>query len=275
MTFARYNFVVQDDEGNVIDGAAIAVKKAIPGKPLVALKANSAGSAGLNNPFIAASGAAAGFYVESGRYEITASWMSSTGLVTRTVPDVDIGNQGYAYTIVISPDQFYEPDDDGDWTPAFGRMASYINTNMLGGVTIQNTPGMVYDIWPEADGSPASQLMLLDSIHSLTWYWNGSRLETDNTFAANGQVVFALTHCSNINIYDAEYVESAWDGLHLSLGGAFWVIQEAASPWSNNINFYNLKQNGGIAGLFVGQSSATSGGYAHNINIFNATFDNV
>lgn len=174
----------------------------------------------------------------------------------------------------ITPEMFGAFGDGEDCTAAFTSMASFIN-GLGGGVVINHKPGAVYQIWPAAGGAPAL-LMSLTDVHGVEWYWNGSRLETDYDFLGETatQFVIIIQHCSSINIYQPEYVESAWSALHLSYGGTFFYIVDTGASWSNNINFFNIKQNGGRIGLVVDTSSA-AGGYAHNINVFNATLTNV
>lgn len=73
MVMARKNFAVLDDDGTVVDGASIEVRREIPGAPLAALKSDRAGTVAMANPFTAADGSDAGFYVAGGFYKITAT----------------------------------------------------------------------------------------------------------------------------------------------------------------------------------------------------------
>lgn len=74
MALARKNFAVLDlDNMTVVDGATIRVRRHQAGMPLAALKSNRAGTTGMDNPYVAADGANAGFFVIGGAYEITAT----------------------------------------------------------------------------------------------------------------------------------------------------------------------------------------------------------
>lgn len=88
MTLARCQLTVQDEDGNVVDGATITVRRVSPGKPLAgALYSDTEATTPLGNPFVAADGADASFCVAGGTYEITAT----LGGFSRTWPDVGVG----------------------------------------------------------------------------------------------------------------------------------------------------------------------------------------
>lgn len=72
MTMARHNLVVQDEAGNIIDGASIEVRTEAPGGALAALYSDRDGISGPGNPFTATDGADAGFHVAGGSYKIRA-----------------------------------------------------------------------------------------------------------------------------------------------------------------------------------------------------------
>lgn len=73
MVMARKNFAVTDDDGNVVDGASIEVRREIAGQPLAAVYSDRLGTAPLGNPYTAADGSDAGFHAAGGSYKITAS----------------------------------------------------------------------------------------------------------------------------------------------------------------------------------------------------------
>jgi len=73
MTMARKNFSVVDDQGNIVNGATITVRREIPGQPLAAIKSDRAGTTSMLNPYVAADGADAGFYAAGGAFKITAT----------------------------------------------------------------------------------------------------------------------------------------------------------------------------------------------------------
>lgn len=78
MALARCPLVIQDESGNIIDGAQITVQEETGGFPLAIPYSDRDGSSGLGNPFTASDGADAGFYVVGGAYRITATKDSFT-----------------------------------------------------------------------------------------------------------------------------------------------------------------------------------------------------
>lgn len=70
MTMARHNLVVQDEDGNIIDGASVEVRHETVGQPLATLKPNRDGSGTLSNSFVASNGADVGFHVAGGVYQV-------------------------------------------------------------------------------------------------------------------------------------------------------------------------------------------------------------
>lgn len=86
MSRAVFQRTIADAEGNVVPAAWITVRESISGN-LVPLFSVLVGAGGLSNPFQADSEGFARFYVEAGRYNITATF----GLSVREWVDVDIG----------------------------------------------------------------------------------------------------------------------------------------------------------------------------------------
>lgn len=72
MVLARCNLVIQDEDGNIVDGATVTVQRESD-LVLVNLYSDRAGASSLGNPFIASDGAAAGFHAAGGAYKITAA----------------------------------------------------------------------------------------------------------------------------------------------------------------------------------------------------------
>lgn len=70
--FGRINLVVQDESGDIVDGASIEVRNEV-GLALASLFSNRTGTTPLGNPFTATDGSDAGFYVNGGAYKITAT----------------------------------------------------------------------------------------------------------------------------------------------------------------------------------------------------------
>ena len=71
MPLARYQFTVTDDQGNVLPGASVEVRKELPGSPIVSLYSDREGAVPIGNPFQADSEAYAAFHVEGGAYRVT------------------------------------------------------------------------------------------------------------------------------------------------------------------------------------------------------------
>lgn len=86
MALAHYPFIVQDVSGNIVDGATITVN--IEGTGALAVPySDELAATPLGNPFVAASGADAGFYITGGKYRIRAV----LGSVSRDLRNILIG----------------------------------------------------------------------------------------------------------------------------------------------------------------------------------------
>lgn len=72
MALARYNRVVQDEEGNGVAGAHIEVRFEAPGQPLAALYSDRDGTVGIGNPFDADSDGSFYFHALGGSYQVRA-----------------------------------------------------------------------------------------------------------------------------------------------------------------------------------------------------------
>lgn len=72
MALARYNFVVQTVNGDIVDDAEITVRQESPGYPYPVLYSDREGTTPLGNPYTEEDGASAGFFVEGGVYWIHA-----------------------------------------------------------------------------------------------------------------------------------------------------------------------------------------------------------
>lgn len=90
MTIAKCQLTVQDEDGNVVDGASVQVQREVASLPLVPIYSDREGTSSLGNPFVAADGADAGFYVAGGFYKITAT---KDGF-ERIWRDVSVGTAG-------------------------------------------------------------------------------------------------------------------------------------------------------------------------------------
>lgn len=96
----RINLVVTDAFGNIVNGASVSVQNEIT-LVFPALFSDRAGAFPLSNPFVAASGADAGFHVVAGLYKIVAT----SGALTRTWRYQAIGTDGVEsnYVLVRNP----------------------------------------------------------------------------------------------------------------------------------------------------------------------------
>lgn len=90
MALARCNLVIQDEDGNIVNGASVEVRRESAGAPLAVVYSDRDGASSLGNPFTASDGAEAGFHVVGGAYKITAT----LGAFTRTWRYVAIGTGG-------------------------------------------------------------------------------------------------------------------------------------------------------------------------------------
>lgn len=87
MALARCNFAIQDDAGNLVDGASVTVEHEEVGFPLLSVPySDEAGTISLGNPYTAADGGDAGFYAVGGRYRITVTHASFGTRIWRHVP---------------------------------------------------------------------------------------------------------------------------------------------------------------------------------------------
>lgn len=89
MALARCNFAIQDDAGNLVDGASVRVEKWEAGFPLLSVPySDEAGSMSLGNPYTASDGGDAGFYAVGGYYRLV---ITHASFGTRTWNKVPVG----------------------------------------------------------------------------------------------------------------------------------------------------------------------------------------
>lgn len=98
MALARKNFAITDEDGNVIDGATVTVTTEGVGA-LASLFSNTEGTVGLGNPYVAASGADAGFFTSDSVVRIDAV----KGDFSRTWRYEPIGNVISDPTVGVDP----------------------------------------------------------------------------------------------------------------------------------------------------------------------------
>jgi hypothetical protein len=114
MALARINLVLQEDDGDVVDGASVEVRNEAT-LALAPVFSDRAGASSLGNPFTATDGADAGFYVAGGAYKITAT----LGAFSKTIRYQAVGT---------SAEKDYE---EGSWTPTIGFVTSNGNLNVV------------------------------------------------------------------------------------------------------------------------------------------------
>jgi hypothetical protein len=164
-----------------------------------------------------------------------------------------------------------------DCTSAFGSLSTWINSFSGGGVTVNFTNGADYQIWPTS--SAPGPVVALSGVSGITFNFNGARFSTTNTWVNGNTSVFNITHSSNLIFNNPSYVcvSAACSGpVDATKFGAFFLINETAAPWTNNIAINNATQNWGSAFLLVNGNSGIDGGdtSAHNISIINADVSN-
>ncbi len=94
MPLGKHQVTVQDSAGNIVNGASIEVRTEA-GNVLASLFSDTDGVTPLGNPFTAADGADAGFFVADGTYKIVATsgaltktWRYVTVVTVATQPEI-------------------------------------------------------------------------------------------------------------------------------------------------------------------------------------------
>lgn len=118
MALARCNFVITDEDGNIVDGASVAVRRMTPGQPLIVPYSDRDGLVSLGNPYVAADGAEAGFFAAGGSYMITAT----LGAFTRTWSYVAVGLAAESDTVSVAGVQFSFDTGTSDADPGTGEL---------------------------------------------------------------------------------------------------------------------------------------------------------
>lgn len=72
MALARWNGVIQDDDGNAIEGASVEVRRHVTGMPLGVPYSDLLGASPKGNPFLSAADGDASFHIVGGFYQIRA-----------------------------------------------------------------------------------------------------------------------------------------------------------------------------------------------------------
>lgn len=196
-----------------------------------------------------------------------------------TISDVELVNPTITGAEILSSNLYTSPEAFGavgdgitDDTDAFIDMAAYINANP-NGLTVNHRPGAVYNVYPI--GSTPVSLMNLSNLRGVTFNWNGSRMTTDNSFAAGGFGIYILGHCQDIIFNDVHF---DWTdhggGISTLIGPILFAVQETSAPWSQNFIFNNTYMNGGLGCLRVLGAVLGTGSEASNFQMINADIRN-
>lgn len=97
MTLARWQASIVDQEGNVLPGAQVTVRRETAGAPLVVLYSDRDGTAILGNPFPADADGFAAFHVAGGAYRIDVT----SGAFSRTHRYVGVGLQQESDAVLL------------------------------------------------------------------------------------------------------------------------------------------------------------------------------
>lgn len=176
--YAKYSFSVQDENGNVVNGATITVKHESAGYPLAPLFSDRTGASALGNGFVAPDGADVGFHVAGGVYWIHAEkdgferdW-HYVGIGTSSETDfgtIFIPKGAYSGATVYAANDLVSHSSGGE-PYAFVRNDANIGSSGLapqfsGGVGISNTnwtvvglvsTPMLFVLSVSVDGVPGS-----------------------------------------------------------------------------------------------------------------------
>ncbi len=169
MAFARVNLVLQDDDGTLVDGASVEVRNEAT-LALAPVFSDRAGTASLGNPFTAADGADAGFYVAGGAYKITAT----LGAFSKTIryqaaglaAETDIYQSSTSLGIgTTTPLGQFEINHDGIATADWGAFQAVggVGGGGFKGLTITGTLDNSANITMQTIGSDAQSL--------IEWLW--------------------------------------------------------------------------------------------------------
>ncbi|MDB5535027.1 MAG: hypothetical protein JWO28_3342 [Hyphomicrobiales bacterium] len=171
----------------------------------------------------------------------------------------------------ITPEQF-RLAIDADWTNAFQRLASHVNT--YGGCRVECGQNVVYNIW--SAGSTPTTLMVFNNVQGLTINSNSARFTTDNLFAGfeTPRLVFFRGSSGIINGLDFE--QTGLTTLQSQKGAVLFEIGDhSGGPSSSNVILNNIRQFGGTQGITVAPGQPYALRSAARIEVNNAEFDTV
>lgn len=234
MALARCNFVIQNENGDIIDGATVEVRRESD-NGLESVYSDRDGLSSLGNPYIAADGANPGFYAAGGAYKITVTHASIGSRVIRHEPvglqqeedavsasevsyihadsPADITNVQQALDDIYangggapSSDGVFRPEDYGavgdnvtNDTTAFQSMTTAVVAAGGGTIEFGNNKNYLIGLTPSAGGT--SVLMNLSGCDGLRINFQGSKLNFNATFSGGRVVrVIQLQNCEDVEI---------------------------------------------------------------------------
>lgn len=236
MALARLNLVIQDEDGNIIDGATITVQRELGGLPLAQLYSDRDGATPIGNPFTAADGADAGFHVVGGAYKITAT----KDAFTRIWRYVAIGTAGEVDSNGFTPRGEYDTGSPGTEY----RMLDIVTDQSSSWLYINQTP---------STGNPPPTLPTQVNDH-----WQ--LLASGGVTSVNGETGDVILDIREILSGDRTYYvrtdgSDSNTGLVDSAGGAFLTIQKAIDT------VYNLDLNAHSVTIQVRDGTYTDNAY--------------
>jgi hypothetical protein len=128
MALARVNLVLQEDDGDLVDGASVEVRNEAT-LALAPVFSDRAGASSLGNPYTAADGSDAGFYVAPGAYKITAT-AGAFSKIIRYQPASIIAEQDYE-TGTWTPTLFFGVTNGNLSIVYFTRDGTYVRVGRL------------------------------------------------------------------------------------------------------------------------------------------------
>lgn len=120
MPFAKWERVIQDPDGNLVENCQVTVRR-LPGLVLQPLKADYDGASSKSNPFTVTDGRAK-FYAAAGRYQIS---VVAPGGFTATYTDELVGTlQGQDANAYVGPGFTFAPEEETAAPPSEGCIRS-------------------------------------------------------------------------------------------------------------------------------------------------------
>jgi hypothetical protein len=172
MAFARHQFTVTDDAGNVLPGSAIEVRREEAGAPFATLYSDRAGTVALGNPFFADSDGFAAMHVIGGAYRITVT----KGRFSRVLRYIAIGRASETDIQFVNPAGAWSALGTysiGDYVTFSGRtFVSLVDANVNHSPPASATDTAYWMFAPSgpagADGATVEQVLAALGVPSIT-----------------------------------------------------------------------------------------------------------